>query len=82
MTYADLLEKLKPLGLAEVGGMVVDGYNTVWIGRPKDAIVPYNMIIHPLVLDNGAATEIDDEVYDAIVRRFKNSVPSPKLEIL
>jgi hypothetical protein len=83
MTYGELLQKLKPLGLEQVAGMTRDGVTTVYIGNPNTAVVPYPTILYPIELDNGTETEIDEEMYDAIVRRLKTApAPSQKLTIM
>ncbi len=70
MTYANLLLKLKKIGLGQVSRMSSSGYDVARIGRPSEVVFPYTFVSYPVILDKGAETEIDDEIIDAILRRF------------
>lgn len=70
MTYAGLLLKLKKLGLGQVSRMVGNGYDVARIGRPSEVVFPHIFVSYPVILDKGTETEIDEEIVDAILRRF------------
>jgi hypothetical protein len=74
MRYGQLLEKLTKYGLSEVSRMRVERDGVVddiaHIGRPEEAIVPFKFPMHAIYLDAGADSEVDDEVIEALLRRF------------
>lgn len=70
MLYADLLEKLRPLGVGQVGTLTSGGYTMALLARPNEAIFPFPFKNYPIILDDGDQTYVDEEQVLAIARRF------------
>jgi len=70
MTYAQFLAKLAKLKLGQVSRMTCADYDVARIGRPCDVVFPYMFTSYPVILDKGMDTEIDEEIIDAVLRRF------------
>jgi len=79
MTYSQLLDWLKPQGIGQIARLTRDGYDLGLIGRYSEAIYPFRFSSHPVLLDDGLNTEVDEEEVLAIQRRFGiEDLPRPK----
>lgn len=70
MRYSLLLGALKKHGVAEVGRHTKDGDTIAYLGRPKEAIVPFPFTNFPIYLEE-KDPEIDEEIIEVILRRFE-----------
>ena len=73
MTYSQLLQKLARLGISQVSKENRDGYDVVRLARTAEVCFPFAFSSYRLILDRGGETEIDEEVIDAILRRFEKN---------
>jgi|GEM_PF-2472870 hypothetical protein len=70
MKYSDILQKLTKLGITQVTKEHIGGYSVVRIAKSAEVCFPFAFTSFRLILDQGTDTEIDEEIIDAILRRF------------
>jgi hypothetical protein len=70
MKYSQLLQKLAKLGIGQILRDLSGRYEIVRLAKTGDVCFPYVFASYRLILDNGPDTEIDDEIIDAILRKF------------
>jgi len=70
MKYSDVLQKLSKIGITQVTKQHLGGYEVVRVAKTAEVCFPFAFDSFRLILDNGADTEIDEEIIDALLRRF------------
>ena len=70
MQYSELLERLKPHSIEQVGRLKAEADEVVYLGNPKESVFPHRMQLHPLYAD-GDDWDVDDEEIAALCRRFE-----------
>jgi hypothetical protein len=69
MQYRELLNRIRKLDFDEVGRFRTEGLEMATIASRREPIViPFSFPNHPLILENGDDSEIDDEIVDALMR--------------
>ena len=71
MRYIDLLAKLKPFGIEQVGRWTIGADGAVHLGKPSEIVFPYQFTVHTLYVAAGVNDfYVDPEIIAAILRRF------------
>lgn len=82
MNYSELLKRLNPVGIEEIGRLTVGGDSSISVGKPNEIIFPFGGTIHTFYAPAGAHDFwLDPEEIAALLRRFKlklDDIPLPK----
>ena len=73
MIYGQPLSKLKPLGIEQIGRLTTGGYDIALLGKPSEAVFPFSFTSYRIVLDKDLNSYVDEEIVDAILRRFSKT---------
>ena len=69
--YSDLLARLKPFGITQVGKLLTDGDTIVILAHQSEVVFPFAFIGHTLYLETDSLDcWIHTEVVKAVCRRF------------
>jgi hypothetical protein len=73
MLYSDLLRRLKPAGIEEVGRLTLGADSAVYLGKPSEIVFPIGGFrLHTFYAPAGAGDfTLDPEEIAALLRRFQ-----------
>ena len=75
MRYSELLRRLKPHGIEQIGRLTVGGDSAVMLGRPKEAVFPFPFQFHTFYAPAGQEDFLlDPEEITPLLRRFDLSM--------
>ena len=82
MNYSELLRRLKPVGIEQIGRLTVGEDSSVSLGKPSEIVFPYGGKIHTFYAPAGVDEFwLDPEEIAALLRRFNlnlEDIPIPR----
>lgn len=72
MLYSELLRRLKPHGIEQIGKLTAGADSTVMLGKPAEAVFPFPFDYHTFYVPAGVEDFwLDPEEIAPLLRRFR-----------